>query len=184
MKKTEIISIIKACQDGKKDSFAYIVEAFQEKIYRFCFHLLDVTEDARDATSEVFLKTFINLGRFDESQQFSSWLFRIAYNHCIDILRKEKRERKFLRSQFSSAISNNHRTPSIEDHYLESLEKEKLNNALRGLPSQYLTSLLLRYQFELSYAEIAKVMNKPISSVRILIFRAKKELRKIMGKGV
>ena len=183
MEKPEITSIIKECQNGKKESFTYIVEAFQEKIYRFCFHLLNSTEDARDAASEVFMKTYVNLSQFDKNQKFSSWIFKIAYNHCIDILRKEKRERKFLQSQITSTLSNYQQTPSIEDYHSKDMEKNKLNNALRSLPPKYLTPLQLRYQFELSYAEIAKVMNIPMSSVKILIFRGKKELRRTIEQG-
>lgn len=183
MKEMEISAAIQECLDGKKESFSLIVEKFQDPIHKFCFHLLSSIEDAKDATSEVFMKTFLNLARYDENQQFSNWLFRIAYNHCVDILRKKKRERKFLQSQFSSAKADQYRKPNIETHYLDNTEKQKLNNAIRKLPHKYLTSLLLRYQFELPYAEIAQVMNKPISSVRILIFRGKKELRKIMEQG-
>ncbi len=179
MKKTEIVSIIRECQEGKNESFAYIVEAFQQQIFRFCYHLLGSTEDAKDASSEVFMKTFIHIRSFDENQQFSSWLFRIAHNHCISLLRKKKQELKLFQSQFLSA-SNEHGSPCVEDHCLASQQKDEIHKALKALPYQYKEPLLLRYQFELSYAEIARVIDKPLSSVKVLIFRGKKELRKIM----
>lgn len=179
----EINSTIKDCLNGKKESFAFIVKVFQERIHRFCFHLLGSMEDAKDATSEVFMKAFVHLARFDERQSFSNWLFSIAYNHCVDILRKRKRERKYIQSQISSKLAGAHQKPDIENRYLDNLEKENLYRAIKKLSPKYLTSLMLRYQFELPYAEIAQVMDKPISSVRILIFRGKKELKKIMEQG-
>jgi RNA polymerase sigma-70 factor (ECF subfamily) len=183
MEEMKISATIKDCLNGKKESFTFIVEDFQERIHRFCFHLLGSVEDAKDATSEVFMKAFIHLARFDESRSFSNWLFTIAYNHCVDILRKRKRERKSLQAQFSSRPDVIRQKPEIESGYIDRLEKERLNRAIKKLPPKYLTSLLLRYQFELPYADIAQVMDKPVSSVRLLIFRGKKELRKIMEQG-
>ena len=180
MEKTELAAIIKECQEGKNESFAYIVKAFQQQIFRFCYHLLGSTENAKDASSEIFMKTFIHLKRFDETQQFSSWLFRIAHNHCISILRKNKREWNFLQSQLLSARDTDYGSPNHEDHYDERLQKDKIDKALKALPHHYKAPLLLRYQLELSYAEIAKVIDKPLSSVKVLIFRGKKELRKIL----
>ncbi|MFC1591812.1 RNA polymerase sigma factor [Thermodesulfobacteriota bacterium] len=182
MEKTELAAIIKECQEGKNESFAYIVSAFQQQICRFCYHLLGSAEDAKDASSEIFMKTFINISRFDENQQFSSWLFRIAHNHCISILRKKKLEWKFLQSQLLSARATGYGPPPHEEHYCVCLQKDEIHKALKALPHQYTAPLLLRYQFELSYAEIAKVIDKPLSSVKVLIFRGKKKLRKIMGQ--
>lgn len=184
MKEMEINATIKDCLDGKKESFTFIVKDFQERIHRFCFHLLGSVEDAKDATSEVFMKAFVHLARFDERQSFTNWLFSIAHNHCVDILRKRKREKQYLKDQFSSRSSAPHQKQDLESNYADSLEKERLNKAIKKLPPKYLTSLLLRYQFELPYAEIAQVMGKPVSSVRLLIFRGKRELRKIMEQGV
>ncbi|MEW5807418.1 MAG: RNA polymerase sigma factor [Acidobacteriota bacterium] len=180
MKESQIISAVQDCLNGKKESFGHIVEVFQNPLFRFCFHLLGSTEDARDALSEVFMKTFSSLARYDQNQPFSGWIYRIAYNHCMDHLRKRKREKAFLQSQRSLSRSRSSFLPRTEAHDLKNLEMERMTRALKKLPARYLSSLLLRYHLDLPYADIARIMNEPISTVRILIFRGKKELRKIM----
>ncbi len=182
MKEDEILCAVQECRSGKKESFTPIVAFFQEKIYRFCFHLLGSDDDAHEAASEVFMRTYLSLNSYDTNQQFSSWIFRIAYNHCIDIIRKRKKEREWLH-EAARIVRRSHRSePYTDDTLTAALQRKKLRKALGQLHSTYFTSLVLRYHFDLSYKEISRITDTPLSSVRVHIFRAKQELRKILEK--
>lgn len=181
MNKVEISSIIKECLNGKKESFTQIINLFQDQIFNICFQFLRTHQDAEDATTEIFIKTFNSLNSFNTNYKFTTWIFKIAFNHLNDILRKKKREKKYLVSEFSNTMK--HAEPvTPENVFFKKLEGNKLMKALKSIPIKYQSALMLKYYFELSYQEISEVMDIPKNTVASLLFRGKNELRDKMNE--
>ncbi len=178
----EIKGIINDCLDGKKESFARIIDAFQRKIFNLCFYYLGSYEDAKDATMEIFLRIYKNLSSFNLNLDFSSWVFTITKNYLRDISRKRKVEREYISSLHRESLEKKSESP--EDIVIREDEKKGLQEALISLPENYRAVLIFKYYMDFSYDEIAKIMGIPRNTVASMIFRGKEELRKILSKGV
>ncbi|MFQ6082420.1 MAG: RNA polymerase sigma factor [Candidatus Aminicenantia bacterium] len=184
MNEAEIISIIKECLNGKKECFGQIISHFQKQIFNLCLHLLGTPQDAEDATMEIFIKVYNSLPSFKTSYKFSTWIFKIAVNHLNDILRKRKREEKYLFTEFSNR-KNRAELRSPENVFFRKSEERELKKALKSIPIKYQTALMLKYYYELSYQQISEIMDIPTNTVGSLIFRGKNELReKLKEMGV
>jgi RNA polymerase sigma-70 factor (ECF subfamily) len=143
-------------------------------------------EDARDLAQEVFIKVFRLLDRFDEEYAFSSWLFRIASNHCIDHLRRNRM--RFLSldgvagpdgEEFELQIPDEGPGP---DTVLERREAvSRLEEVIADLPPHYKAITLLRHQQQLSYEEIAEVLQLPLGTVKARIHRARAQIQQMLA---
>jgi len=176
MNDKEIEFCICECLDGKRESFSRIIDFFQKSIYNFCYNILHTSQDAEDAVLEIFLKVYKSLPAFKIQYKFSTWLYKIAFNHLIEIIRKKKREKKYLESEFASRENTiESKTPPVV--FFEKLEKKRITEMIHSLPIEYKTALILRYFHELSYQQISEIMEMPRNTVGSLIWRGKKELR-------
>jgi len=138
-------------------------------------------EDAEDTAQEVFIKAYRSLNGFKRNSSFSTWLFSIAYNACIDILRKKKLvivpiagHDEDSKNQIAELASNE---PSVEEEVLMNERKNAVHKAIAKLKPEYRTVILLREIDGLSYDEIASVLNIPLGTVKSYISRARDELR-------
>jgi RNA polymerase sigma-70 factor (ECF subfamily) len=171
-----VANSIQECLQGNPGSFDHIIRLFQNRIFRLCFGFLKEAEDAKDATVDVFIKAFRALHSFDPRYPFSTWLFRIAINHCREILRKKKRKQKILESEL---IPDEEQTknPSPAEVFINETKKKVLKMALDQIPPKYQLALILRYQQDLSYQEIGSVLDMAPGSVGSLLLRGRKILR-------
>lgn len=144
MDNTEIVETIMDCLDGKKDSFCKIIRHFQKQIFRFCYHFVGTHQDAEDAATDIFLKVYNSLNSFNTNNQFSSWMYRIAYNHLIDLTRKKKREINYLISANPGKTEHNE-SANPSEIFFKNLEEKKLRKVLEALPFKYRTALMLKY---------------------------------------
>jgi RNA polymerase sigma-70 factor (ECF subfamily) len=170
---------VKECLDGDKESYNPIIRHFQQKIYDLCFHFLGTPQDAEDAAVEVFIKAYRALSDFNPHYAFSTWLFRIAVNHSIGILRRQKREREYLQAEASNPTSITE-WKSPDTVFFNNSQKKALESVLLSLPMKYRTALMLKYRQDLSYKEISEIMDIPVNTVGSLILRGKKELKEAL----
>jgi RNA polymerase sigma-70 factor (ECF subfamily) len=177
MHNKDILKLIGQCLDNNKESFAPVVRHFQEKIYRLCFQYLGTLQDAEDAAAEVFIKAFRSLSSYDFKYAFSTWLYRIAVNHSVSLLRRRKLERDYLTSEESGPLTTGNPPEAPETVFFEDTRRTEFHRALETLPVNNRTALVLKYQQDLSYKEIAGIMELPVNTVGSLILRGKKELR-------
>jgi len=168
------------------DDFAERFESERVDTTRVCRRLLDDPTSAEDAASEVFLRARRALSSYDPAQPFRPWLRAIASNYCIDLLRRQKTERKL----FSAAdFSDNHldRVEPAPDA-LKSLtrheERAEVLAAIDSLPAKYRIPLVLRFYRDLDYEAIAEILDVSRNQVGSLLFRAKKLLRDRLELGV
>ena len=179
------LKTIKRCKRGEEDAFAEILTRYRGAIFNLCYRMTHKPEDARDLAQEVFIKVFSLLDRFDESYAFSSWLFRIATNHCIDHLRRNRL--RFLSidhglgpdgEEYDFQLPDSGPEP---DRILQRKEAmERLTEVIADLPPHYRAITLLRHDQQLSYEEIAEILQLPLGTVKARIHRARNMIRQML----
>ena len=171
---------------GDKEAYAEIVRRYEKQIFALAYRMLGNREDARDIAQEAFLKAYRALAAFKESSRFSPWLYAIANNLCIDLLRRKGRnnlslDEPTLEGGVRQVASGAEADPSFE---LERREvQEQVRKALDGLPEKYKSILVLRHMQELSYEEIAQSLGISLSLVKTHLFRAREAMRKLLLQG-
>lgn len=179
------LKTIRRCKRGEEDAFREILERYRGPIYNLCYRMSRNAEDARDLGQEVFIKVFSLLDRFDEDYAFSSWLFRIATNHCIDHLRRNRL--RFLSLDGATGQDGQEyefQLPSDlpePDQVLQRKEAlERLEEVIGELPPHYKAITLLRHDQQLSYEEIADVLSLPLGTVKARIHRARNLVQQML----
>jgi len=178
---SEEAMLVDEASAGSMPAFEQLVLLYGKRIYNYCYRMTENKEDAEDTAQEVFIKAYRSLNGFKRNSSFSTWLFSIAYNACIDILRKKKLvivpiagHDEDSKNQIAELASNE---PSVEEEVLMNERKNAVHKAIAKLKPEYRTVILLREIDGLSYDEIASVLNIPLGTVKSYISRARDELR-------
>ncbi|MEZ4236760.1 MAG: sigma-70 family RNA polymerase sigma factor [Myxococcota bacterium] len=162
---------ILSAREGDPAARAWIVERWTPPVWRFCRRMLMNDEDAGDAAQETLVKVLRNLDRYDVNRSFSTWVFGIARNTCIDEHRRRKRR---AWDEPGDVIDM---APSPLQDVARLQRAEILDHALGQLPPMY-REILVLYHFEhRKYTEIAEILELPLGTVMNRIFRARKKLR-------
>lgn len=178
--------IVKRAQKGDRMAFAELVELYKDKLYNLSYRMLGNPHDAEEMTQEVFLRVYANLKKYDFRHKFSTWIFRIATNCCIDRLRKKKADRS-LDVPLDGEEDGDMYTvvPSrdaLPDERIVAREKRlELQAAIERLPSAYRAVIVLKYMEDLSLQEIADILSVPVSTVKIRLHRGREALRFILA---
>jgi RNA polymerase sigma-70 factor (ECF subfamily) len=158
---------------GQANEFRVLVDRYQQSIFRFATGLLGSREEAQDVTQEAFLAGFANLSSYDSSRAaFSTWLFSIARNRCINLL---KRRRPIAHNELDSIGS----APSVDPIVTRELSQQ-LDRALAALPAEQRSAFLLAEIEELPYDEIARIERTSLGTVKSRIHRAKQRLQSLL----
>jgi RNA polymerase sigma-70 factor (ECF subfamily) len=174
-----LAEVIARAQRGEGEAFGELYGRFSRRVFGLSLHLLGSREDAEDATSEVFLKMRGALGRYDHAVPFVPWAMAITANHCLDRLRRRRREgRIFEREAEEEVAQEASPTPSPLSEVIDEEQRSAVARALRALPERYRVPLALRYYAEMSYAEIAERLGTTHDQVGVALFRAKERLRR------
>lgn len=176
------ITLIKAAQAGNGGAFSTLVRNYQGLLYNMILRLVENKELAADLTQEAFLKSYRSLKQFDSARSgsFKPWLLRIGTNCALDYLRKQRSDLSLDQLLEEEPQKEPSSGRSLSDEVEENIFIEELSSALNKIPLRYRQAFILRYQFDLSYEDISKVMQENENTVRTLLFRAKDKLRKIM----
>jgi RNA polymerase sigma-70 factor, ECF subfamily len=162
---------IQRAVQGDDRAFNYLVEIYQKPIYNLCYRMLG---SPQDAAQESFIRAYNALKRYDASKKFSTWLFSIANNYCIDQYRK-KRVSTF--SYDSLPVPDLvQRKPGIETEIMTEDRNEALMNLLGKLKPKDKAAVILKYWYDHSYEEIAETLEISVSAVKSRLHRAKKDL--------
>ncbi|MDZ7371544.1 MAG: sigma-70 family RNA polymerase sigma factor, partial [candidate division KSB1 bacterium] len=154
--------LVQAAKNGNYAGFDALVRKYQDKIFGLCLHFLNDRNDADDAAQEVFIKAYRNLSRFKVKSQFSTWLYRIAINHCLNQLRARRRRKMLTLFSRLKATEKLYllETAGSEDPQMrmeQSDIEQKVAKAIERLPDDQRTALILHRYEGLSYQEIAGV---------------------------
>ena len=157
--------------------FTLLYNRYASKIYAKCITLLKDEAFAKDATQEVFIKIFTNLANFNERSKFSTWVYSITYNYCIDFIRKKKKQQKIFSDEIEKAPDL--ADDMVPDKELLELEIKQLQKVLDSIPIGDKAILLMKYQDGISIKEISETIGKSESAIKMKIKRAKEKARKI-----
>ena len=180
--KIDFALVERAKEHGDEKAFAELMNRYKKSVYHMILKMVKNTDDAEDLTIEAFAKAFKNLKKFNPDYTFSTWLFRIATNNCIDFIRKKKLDTFSISSTYSD---DNGEDVSIEirDNNLnpqeEAIKKQKaeiIRDIVTQLPPKYQVLVRLRYFEELSYDEISKELSAPLGTVKAQLHRARELL--------
>lgn len=175
------IEVIHTYLDGQASRcFNLLYERYSGKVYAKCLTLLGEPNLAQDATQEIFTKIFLNLARFNEKSKFSTWLYSITYNFCIDYIRRKKKEKAVFSDEMERAPDL--AEDNIPDKELLELNLQQLQQVLETMPTGDRAILLMKYQDGQQIKEIAKQLEKSESAIKMQIKRAKERARKIRAK--
>ncbi len=170
---------------GDQDAFEEIVMLYQNRVYHVCYRMLRNQAEAEDIAQEAFLRAYTNLYKFDQQRKFSTWIFRIATNLCIDRIRKKKPD-YYLDAQVPgtegldmySQLSSDDDLPEVEVEKMET--KDRVQYEVSRLPEKYRSVIVLRYFEELPLKEIAEVLDLPLGTVKTRVHRGREALRNQM----
>ncbi|MFZ0333085.1 MAG: sigma-70 family RNA polymerase sigma factor [Candidatus Acidiferrales bacterium] len=177
-----LADLVAQARDGSHDAWAEIYTQFAPGIFRFCRRAMPSREDAEDATSEVFLKVRTRLDQYDASRPFNAWLYRVAANHCWDLLRR-RRVRQDLETGDIETMPLEHPDPGQLEQLIAQKSREDVRKALEQLPNRTRMALTLRYYSDMSYDEIAETLGVRRAFVGVLLLRARHQLRRAIEQG-
>ena len=168
--------IIKQVLEGDQDAYAMLVRKYSGRILSLC-HSMIGSKNAEDAAQEIFLKVYQSLNRFHGNSAFSTWLYRVAYNHCLDLIRKETRHRaesweKLIEERGEEMHGLLTDKSNIQEHLKNS---DLVHQVLSLLPTEYRLILTLRELNGFSYQEIAELTHSSFDSVKARLRRARED---------
>lgn len=156
----------------RQDYFSMLYRKYADKVYRKCITLLKDQGLAEDATQEIFVKIMLSLSNFNEKAQFSTWIYSITYNFCIDIIRKQKKTKNLFVDDIERAPDV---ADEIPDEFLRSMEVKRLKIVLDIIPTDDHAILLMKYQDDMSIKDIADGLGKTESAIKMKLKRAKEK---------
>lgn len=178
--------VLAARDNGDQRAYAELLHRYRDSIYFMLLKMTNDSDDAEDLTIEAFGKAFRSIGQYSPDFAFSTWLFKIASNNCIDFIRRKKKntisiDQPFRNEEYSSLSQN---LPSDEEDPEESMMKDQKYEMLRevvdNLKPRYRRLVELRYFKEYSYEEIATELDLPLGTVKAQLFRARDLLFNIL----
>ena len=164
-------------------AFEALILKHEKIVYNVALRMMDHSEDAKDISQEVFLKAYRNIKNFDERAAFSTWLYRITYNTCIDEMRKRKGKQSYSLEEemeneegsMQRQIADEGETP--EESILREEQKSEIIQALESLSAEHKAAIILRDIKGLSYEEIAEILDLSLGTVKSRISRARNQLK-------
>jgi RNA polymerase sigma-70 factor, ECF subfamily len=176
---TEPKDLIVRVRAGDTQAWGDLYREYAPAIFRFCRRAMPTREDAEDATMEIFMKLREKLAQFDPSRSFTAWLYKVAANHCWDMLRRRK-----ARHEKDTDDVNDLPLEAPEPNQLERLIEERTSDevrkALAKLGARARMALVMRYYSDMSYDEIADALGVRRPFVGVVLLRARHELRQAL----
>jgi len=175
--------LVGRCVSGDTEAFASLVDRYRARVFGLILRMVGNREDAEDIAQEAFVRAYRGLHTFDRSQRFAPWLYRVATNHCVSALRRKRLPTVPLVVDVDGEereLPLPDLTYEPERRLLQSEERRELRGAILALPDRYRAAILLYHMEELSYEEIAHVLEVPLNTVRTYLHRARALLRKAL----
>ncbi len=184
--KQDIVLVEQALQ-GSQKAYAELLDRYRDTIYFMLLKMVKNKNDAEDLTIEAFGKAFKNLEQYTSDFAFSTWLFRIASNNCIDFLRKRKAvtisiDDNYEKDDYEYSFNIESSELNPEENFIKSQNSVQLAEIVKTLKPRYRELIELRYFKEYAYEEIAQQMNLPLGTVKAQLFRARELLFNVLQR--
>jgi RNA polymerase sigma-70 factor, ECF subfamily len=179
-----VANMVAQVKKGDQEAFEGIVDLFKDKIYRHCYRMVGDGHEAEDLAQETFLRAYRNISKYNNEFKFSTWIYRIATNLCIDRLRKKKPDYYLDAEVPGTDGANMYSQLSADDPLPEQVVTEnerwnELQEEIMKLPEKYRTAIVLKYVEDLSLEEISQIMDIPVPTVKTRIHRGREALKKV-----
>lgn len=167
--------------NGDANAFTVLVDRYKDLVFTLALRMMKHREEAEEVAQDTFIKVYKSLNKFKGDSKFSTWIYRVAYNTCLDRLKKNKRQ------QYTVEINEytEHQIKTL-DNALDKIEAKEREQAMQDclalLPSEDSFLLTLYYFEELSLEEIGKIVDLKINNVKVKLFRSRKKLATILRK--
>jgi RNA polymerase sigma-70 factor (ECF subfamily) len=176
--------LVQKARSGDQKAYAELLGRYRDAIYFMLLKMVNNPSDAEDLTIEAFGKAFKNIGQYTPNFAFSTWLFKIATNNCIDFIRKKRAATISLDQSNddpdTTTVTIQSDTPDPEAHLINRQKIKLLREVVNKLKPRYRTLVELRYFKEFSYEEISQELELPIGTVKAQLFRARELLFNIL----
>lgn len=175
--------LVELAKEGDQNAFAELMKRYNRSLYHVILKMVRNVDDAEDLTIEAFAKAFKNLEKFKQDYTFTTWLFRIATNNCIDFIRKKKSNEIFSLNNLYNNTKNEEFDLDIVDENsnpqedaIRSQKIELMQKLVARLPTKYRKLVTMRYFEERAYQEISEKLEIPIGTVKAQLHRARELL--------
>jgi RNA polymerase sigma-70 factor, ECF subfamily len=174
--------IVSHVQKGDTRLYAELVRRHQDAVYGMALRFSGSRPDAEDLSQEAFLKAYRGLAGFRGNARFTTWLYRIAYNLCIDWQRKNRRpDRRAAPLDAAEEMADGR--PGHGEALAVEEERDSVRRVLEALPEKYRSVVMMLYYQKLSYEQIAAVLEVPLKTVETRLYRARKIMRNALAAG-
>lgn len=171
----ELIEEIVRSQNSRLVEVLY--ERYADKVYRRCISFVKESSIAEDLTHDIFIKVYLNLGGFKQKSKFSTWLYSITYNFCVDYVRKKQKDGVVNLDDNEGELSGGEDIDSADD--LDHIALDRLSDLLEQLKPEDKLILLMKYRDDMSIKDIQVAFNISESAVKMRIKRAKEKLKSL-----
>ena len=185
-KALEDYELVQAAIIGDQKAYAELMDRYRQSVFHTMLKMVNNRDDAEDLTIEAFGKAFRNIRQYTPDYAFSTWLFKIATNNCIDFIRKKRKlmlsiDRGFENEEGQDiSLEVKSEGPGPDDVMMKKQKVMMMKDVVEKLKPRYRRLVELRYYQELSYEEIAEELNLPLGTVKAQLFRAREFLYQIM----
>jgi RNA polymerase sigma-70 factor (ECF subfamily) len=166
---------IEACRRGESEAFDRLVERYQRHVYRLCYRYVNNHHDANDMAQEVFLKAYRALGRFRGDSSFSTWLYRIAVNTCLNFRSSRRPETHEVPDGLADPGSG------VVDRLDRDERSRRVLEAVGRLPEKQRATVILKVYHDLTHEEVAQILGSSVGTVKANLFHALGNLRKLLA---
>ncbi len=180
------LKVVERAKKGDEAAFAQLMDQYREPVFYMLLKMVKNNDDAEDLTIEAFGKAFNRIQQYSPNYAFSTWLFKIASNNCIDFIRKKRIHLTSMDHAYSNSdgesvkIDVESGTMDPEETIMKQQKVKMMRKVVEQLKPRYRDLIKKRYFEELSYEEIADEMDLPLGTVKAQLFRAREFLANIM----
>lgn len=180
------LAVVKRAKEGDEAAFAQLMDQYREPVYYMLLKMVKNTDDAEDLTIEAFGKAFNRIQQYSPNYAFSTWLFKIASNNCIDFIRKKRVHLTSMDHAYSNEdgqsvkIDVESGTMDPEETIIKQQKVKMMRKVVEKLKPRYRDLIKKRYFEELTYEEISVEMDLPLGTVKAQLFRAREFLANLM----
>lgn len=171
---------LEQARKGDKDAFGHIIEAYQGPVFNLAYRMLNNAMEAEEAAQEAFIRAYTRLESYDPTRKFSTWMLSITSNYCIDIIRK----RRAILLSIDEPLAPHpalmsEKSAGPESQMVHGEQEDLVQTLLAELSEEYRQAVVLRYWYDLSYEEIAEMMDTSVSAIKSRLFRARRQLAEV-----